>query len=104
MKFNFYAQRRDDELKIEVTGDVLIVNGEEFDFSYIGEGETLPHSAIASDTFLDDVTRTNGELTFGIIIPHKTKPHQKIAFPESVEISNGVLIDTANSIYPWSLE
>lgn len=104
MKIKFHTQRRDDELLIKISGDVITVNGDEYDFSPIGEGETLPHSAIALDTFIDDISRINGELEIGIIIPHKDKPAHAIAFPEDVVFTEGVLIDTVKGIYPWSLD
>lgn len=106
MKIKFSPQRRDDELLIQVNGDVLTINGVDYDFSPIPEGATLPQSAINVVTFLGDVSRVNGELEFTLLFPHKSNPPHAIAFPpETVSFSgNGILIDTLNNVYPWSIE
>ncbi|MGN8276749.1 hypothetical protein [Pseudomonas sp. SMN5] len=81
MKMFLSPQRRDDTLEIVKTGDVLSVNGESFDFSQMGEGDTLPASAISSQWFLDKVDRVGGELVFTILLPLPWNYSQEQAFP-----------------------
>ncbi len=73
--------RRDDTLEVIKTGDVLTVNGEDFDFSPIGEGDTLPALAISSTWFLDKVCRIEGELVLTLFLPLPWNYSQEQAFP-----------------------
>lgn len=87
-----------EELILSREGDKLWVNGEEFDFSPLLEGATLPRAAIHSDWFTGDVSRTDGELTLTVKFPHhgSNAPHAA-RFPEPiimVEDGNVDLPDT----------
>lgn len=82
MNITLSPQRRDDTLFIERNGDKLTLNGEEFDFSKIAEGDTLPGLAIASDWFLGDVNRIDGELHLTIILPNSWDASHEQRFPE----------------------
>ena len=103
MKINFTPQRRDDDLLLTVAGDVVSVNGVAYDLSVITEGATLPAAATDCLLLSGDISRINGELSLTVFLPHKADPHKAIAFPEPVNISSGVVVDTVNGIYPWSL-
>jgi hypothetical protein len=74
-------QRRDDMLTVSKSGDVLVVNGETFDFSKVGEGDTLPLAAIKSMWFSGDVSRTDGELSLTLLFPNPWNYSQEQAFP-----------------------
>jgi hypothetical protein len=103
MKISFTPQRSDRELLLSVSGEVLTINGTVYDLSVIPEGASLNASATDSDALFNDISRDNGELSLTILLQHKADPHKAISFPESVSVTNGVVVDTANSIYPWSL-
>lgn len=83
MKINLYPVIIDEAFIVTKLGDVLTINGEEFDFSVIAEGGQLPQSAIASDWFIQEasVTRVDGEieLTLRLPLPWNYSPEQ--AFP-----------------------
>lgn len=104
MKIKFSPQRNDNVLRLEVNGEVITINSEEFDLSVIPEGATLPSSAISSNFFTGDVSRTDGILELEILLPHVYNPPHAIAFPEPIEVTSGVVIDTVAGIYPWSIE
>lgn len=74
-------QRRDDTLEVVKSGNVLTVNGEDFDFTPMGEGDTLPSSAISSQWFLDNVDRINGELVLTLMLPLPANYSPEQAFP-----------------------
>jgi hypothetical protein len=64
------------------SGDILKVNGEDFDFSQIGEGDTLPASAISSEWFnRGAVDRINGELVLTLTLPNPWNFSPEQAFP-----------------------
>ena len=74
-------QRRDDSLVVVRAGSSLVVNGETFDFSLIGDGDTLPLSAIQSEWFAGDVNKVEGELTLTLILPNPWNYSPEQAFP-----------------------
>lgn len=67
--------RCDDALTLSAAGDVLTVNGEEFDFSSIPAGATLPREAVSCDWLASDVDRLDdGTLVLTLILPHGALP------------------------------
>ena len=98
MQINLSPVGTYEDLILTREGDTLWVNGEEFDFTPLPEGATLPQKAIYSPWFVGDVTRTAGELTVHIQFPHHGMhaPHAA-RFPEPiimVEDGNVDLPDT----------
>lgn len=90
MIINLTAQRRDDSLAVVRTGDILILNGESFDFSRIGEGGTLPKSAIVSEWFAGDAERVAGELIIHLRLPNPWNYSPEQAFPTPlINVPNG---------------
>lgn len=81
MKIVLSPQRRDDVLVLEKDGDALIVNGERFDFSPIGDGDTLPAIAIFSSFFADRVERVGGELELTVLLPLPANYSHEQAYP-----------------------
>lgn len=105
MKIKFNPQRRDDDLLLRVDGDVVVVNYVTYDLSVIPDGATLPAEAVNGWFFSGDINRVAGELEIVITLPHKANAPTAIAFPQDVVINDaGVVVDTANNIYPWSVE
>lgn len=93
MKINLSPQRRDDTLNVFRAGTVLTINGEEFDFTRMVDGDTLPASAITSQWFAGQVDHVDGELELTLILPlpHNYSPEQ--AFPVPLEnVQDGPVI------------
>jgi hypothetical protein len=92
MKITFSPQRRDDSVTYHKAGDIVMVDGEAFDFSQVEEGDVLPRDAIQSEWFSSDVTRSNGDLEIGLILPNPWNYSQEQAFPEPLTITkNGII-------------
>lgn len=90
MKINLIPVGRPETLEVIRSGDLLTINGEDFDFSPIGEGDTLPATAITSTWFMDKVERLNGELELTLILPLPSNYSQEQAFPAPLEnVPNG---------------
>lgn len=90
MIIKLIAQRRDDSLSVVRTGDILTLNGESFDFSLIGEGGTLPKSAIVSEWFAGDAERVAGELIVHLRLPNPWNYSPEQAFPAPLtNVPNG---------------
>lgn len=86
-------QRRDDAFEVIRRGSVLIVNGEEFDFSQMGDGDTLPRSAIDSEWFDGDVECIDGELDITLFFPNPWNYSPEQAFPVPLEnVPDGIVV------------
>lgn len=81
MKITLSPQRREDTLEVIKRGDILTVNGEDFDFSPMGELDTLPREAISSVWFAGDVSRAGGELELTLLLPNPRNYSLDQAFP-----------------------
>lgn len=88
MIINFSPQRRDDALVLEKQGDTLIVNGDQFDFSNIPDGGTLPADAVDCEFIVGEISRINGELYLTILLPHGPNAPESARFPEPIQVSN----------------
>lgn len=82
MRINLSPQRRDDTLTIIKSGDVLTINGTEFDFSQVPDGGLLPREAVDCAWLASDVTREDGELTLTLLLPHGANASEARRFPE----------------------
>lgn len=87
MQITFSPIRRDDQLTLEKSGDVLIINGEAFDFAPLPEGATLPQAAVACDWLLSDVERHDGEVHLTLCLPHGSSAPGETLFPKPVRVT-----------------
>lgn len=73
------------ELNVVKAGDALSINGENFDFSPMGNGDTLPVSAISSAWFRSDIEKlSDGELVITIALPNGPNASPEQRFPEDL--------------------
>lgn len=86
MIFIFSPQRRDDSLNISKIGEILTINGVEYDFTQLPDGATLPRDAIDCEWICGDVNRVDGELVIPILLPHGPNPTHEQAFPEPITV------------------
>lgn len=84
MIINLSPQNRPNSAVYVKVGDAISVNGEVFDFSMVGEGDTLPNEAIHSDWFAGAVERINGELVLTLTSPLPTNYSPEQAYPTPV--------------------
>ena len=82
MDINLYPVRLEETLSVIKNGSALTVNGEDFDFSRMVDGDTLPAGAIASKWFFESVDTVDGDLTLTLILPIPANFSQEQAFPE----------------------
>ena len=87
MKIILSPVRMDETLEASVAGDVITLNGQDFDFTQLPEGATLPADAINSEHFVGPVERINGELHLTLRLPHGPNPSQAVAFPEPIHVT-----------------
>lgn len=92
MIIKFSPMRRDCELRVIKSGEVLTINGESIDFSEIPEGATLPAEAINHDWIVGDIHREGGELTLTLVLPITADASDAARFPEDLAVTaNGPL-------------
>ena len=90
MRIKLSPQRRDDTLSVVRSGNTLIINGEVLDFSRMGDGDTLPLSAINCEWFAGDVDKADGELTVMLFFPNPWNYSPEQAFPvDLVDVPDG---------------
>ena len=89
MNITLSPMRRDDRLDLAISGDVLAVNGEEFDFAALPEGATLPQSAVACAWLAGYVERIGGEIHLALILPHGEKAPAETLFPDPIMAGDG---------------
>lgn len=81
-------QRSDDQLSLEVSGQTLIINGDEFQFASLPDGATIPRDDFPADCFItDDVQKIDGVIHVTVILPHGPNPSVEQAFPEPIAVS-----------------
>ena len=92
MIINLSPIRSDEELSVIKQGATLILNGEPFDFTNIGDGDTLPLEAIASTWFADAVIKTDDtiEVTLRLPLPANFSPEQAFPVP-LLNVPDGVV-------------
>ena len=86
MKINFSPMRRDEPLELHREGDVLTVNGEDFDFGPLPEGAMLPAEAMDSDWFSGPLERIEGKLHLVLTLPHGPQAPEATRFPAPLEV------------------
>lgn len=91
MHITFSPVRSDAPLTISVAGDVLTINGEEFDFSPLLDGELLPNAAVASDFITSDVERLDGKIHLTLLLPHGARAPESVRFMPPLTITSGEL-------------
>lgn len=78
--------RCDSSIYVSVNGNAISINDEVFDFSPLKEGDTLPHQAIDSTWFADDVKRIDGVLHVELVFPHGAYAGEAARFPVPITV------------------
>ena len=84
MRIKLLPARCDDELTVFRYGDKLYLNGEEFDFTLLPDGATLPSEAINSHWIIGPVERVAGEIVLSILLPHAADASESARFPTDI--------------------
>jgi hypothetical protein len=90
MKITLSPIRSDSQLTLSCLDDVLTINGEDFDFTPLPDGATLPRDAVACAWLAEDVTRdAQGLLTVPLLLPHGAEAPSETLFPQPILAQNG---------------
>lgn len=88
MRITLSPVRMDVQLAASLTGDVLTLNGEAFDFSPIPEGAVLDMEAVNSMWIAGPVSRVDGELHLTLRLPYGAVPVDVATFPEVLVVTS----------------
>lgn len=91
MKIKLSPLSTEERLTAEVNGDTLVLNGTPLNFSPLGEGDILPISAIDSPWIASDVTRTDGEISLTLRVPHGENAPRETLFPAAFDVPMTVM-------------
>lgn len=93
MIINLSPCRMDGSLEVSKAGDTLTINGEQFNFSRMSDGDTLPVGAFSTMWIAGDVDKQNGELTLNLLLPLPQNYSQAQAFPVPlVNVADGAVV------------
>lgn len=81
MNINLSPYRSDESLEVIKNGSKLILNGEEFDFSRMSDGDTLPAGSVSSPFFIGAVDCVGGSIEATLRMPIPENYSQEQAFP-----------------------
>jgi hypothetical protein len=92
MILDFTCVRRDHDIRLEVKGDVLRINGQRIDFRRLPEGGMLPPGAIASEWIGSGATRENGHVRLTVVLPCGPNAPQERRFAATRVITDDGLV------------
>ncbi|TPM39390.1 hypothetical protein FJ951_27170 [Mesorhizobium sp. B2-2-3] len=100
MRISFAPQRRDDALALAKSGDVLTVNGEQFNFNGLSDGDAIKVEDIPCEFIVGNVTKIAGEVHVTIVLPHGPSPEVWQTCPGDIEnVPDGTVDVPSNT---WS--
>ena len=91
MKLTFSPVRGEAPYSLSVSGDVLSIDGEDFDFGPLQEGDVLPASAVPCKWIIGEVTRQNGAVCLQLLLPHGPNAPDETRYPAPIEVTSGTI-------------
>lgn len=89
MIINLSPQVSSDELDLFINGETLTINGNEYDFSVIPDGATLPADAIEDDYIIGDIERISGVINLTLLFPINGDSTESARFPSPINQTSG---------------
>lgn len=100
MKISLIPQRRDSALELRRCGDLLTLNGEDFDLSAIPDKATLPRAAVDCAWLASDIARIDGVLQLALFLPHGPEAPAQTLFPAPLSLT----VDGPVVLPPYQIE
>ena len=80
-------------LTVVKSGEVYTINGNEYDFTQLADGDYLPDGATDCEYILGEVIRDGADLNMTLLCPYSGHGTQSERYPSQVDnTSDGVLI------------
>lgn len=74
-------------LTLEVSKDVLTVNGVDLDFTPLKDGDMLSANAVGHDSVLGVVSRVEGDIQITLQMPYRQGSPEFVKYPDPVIVS-----------------
>jgi hypothetical protein len=84
MKITLSPQVSSKSLVVSKAGDVLTINGTEYDFTVIPDGATLPADAVDCEFVIGEVERISGDLQLTLLLPITSSASHAACFPDPI--------------------
>ncbi len=88
MKISLSPQLSIDTYTLSVSGDVLTIDGKEYDFGPLAEGDLLPIEAVNCKWLISDVTREEGHVCLTLVLPHGYNAPEETRFPKTLVVTS----------------
>lgn len=89
MIINLSPQVSSKELDVFISGDAITINGNEYDFSVIPDGATLPSDAIEDDYIIGNIERVSGVINLTLLFPINGEATESARFPSAINQTSG---------------
>ena len=94
MKLKFIPKMHRPPMALTRRGDVLTIDGEDFDFAGLPPGATLPRDAVSSPRIARDVERDHaGELVVTLYLPHGEAAPRETRYPDPLKLMQDGPVD-----------
>ena len=91
MQITLSPQVSGSTLAASVSGDVLTVNGVDYDFSGMNDGDLLPPEAIEGNFVVGNVTKAGGVVSVTLRMPIDRTAPDSAKFPDPVTVTSGAV-------------
>lgn len=84
MIINLRPVQMDETLVVSKLGDILTINGEQYDFSALPNGATIEEGSIPCPWIVRDVDRIDGQIVLTLLMPFRGLPPRHVRFPAPI--------------------
>lgn len=99
-----FSDFADDRIAVSVAGDVVTINGVDYDFTPLAIGDSIPAEAVDPERFFREVLRdATGELVMTLWFPHDFEASEDARYPLPVSVTEDgpvTLPDPENVVTP----
>lgn len=87
-KITLSPQFSNASLSIKKIGDTLTINGNQYDFSPLSDGDEIPDDAITNTSIVGSITKSDGVINLTVLMPYNDPEA-----PESVTHPEPLMLD-----------
>lgn len=92
--------RADGSMTLSKSGAILTIDGTEYDFGPLEDGDALPREAVECDRLASDVTRLGDTISLALVLPHGGNAPEETRFAEAHMVTE----DGSVAMPPYDVE
>lgn len=86
-KITLSPQFSDAQLTLVKSGSILAINGIEYDFSPLSNGDEIPSDAITDENIIGNITKNNGIINITVRMPYSdADAPESVRFPQPINL------------------